>query len=37
MFFEGIGTGVIEEGIPDGMKIDELGNVWVTGPEAASG
>jgi gluconolactonase len=32
MFFEGIGTGVIPEGIPDGMKCDELGNVWVTGP-----
>jgi gluconolactonase len=32
MFFEGIGTGVIEEGIPDGMKCDELGNIWVTGP-----
>ena len=24
MFFEGVGTGVIEEGIPDGMKVDEL-------------
>jgi gluconolactonase len=23
---------VIEEGIPDGMKVDERGNVWVTGP-----
>ena len=33
MFFEGIGTGVIEEGIPDGMKVDERGNVWVTGPK----
>jgi gluconolactonase len=32
MFFEGIGSGVIEEGIPDGMKIDERGNVYVTGP-----
>jgi gluconolactonase len=32
MFFEGIGTGVIEEGIPDGMKLDERGNIWVTGP-----
>jgi gluconolactonase len=32
VFFEGIGRGVIEEGIPDGMKVDELGNVWVTGP-----
>jgi gluconolactonase len=32
MFFEGIGTGVIEQGIPDGMKCDERGNIWVTGP-----
>jgi gluconolactonase len=32
LFFEGIGSGVIEEGIPDGMKIDEQGNIWVTGP-----
>jgi gluconolactonase len=31
-FFEGIGSGVIEEGIPDGMKCDEQGNIWVTGP-----
>ena len=31
-FFEGIGSGVIEEGIPDGMKCDERGNIWVTGP-----
>ncbi len=33
LFFEGIGTGVIEEGIPDGMKCDERGNIWVTGPK----
>ena len=33
MFFDGIGTGVIEEGIPDGMKGDERGNIWVTGPK----
>ena len=33
MFFEGVGTGVIEEGIPDGMKCDERGNIWVTGPQ----
>ena len=33
MFFEGVGTGAIEEGIPDGMKCDERGNVWVTGPK----
>jgi gluconolactonase len=32
LFFEGIGSGVIEEGIPDGMKCDEQGNIWVTGP-----
>ena len=32
MFFDGIGTGVIEEGVPDGMKCDERGNIWVTGP-----
>jgi gluconolactonase len=32
MFFEGIGSGIIEEGIPDGMKLDERGNIWVTGP-----
>jgi gluconolactonase len=31
-FVEGIGTGVIEQGIPDGMKCDERGNIWVTGP-----
>jgi gluconolactonase len=32
MFFEAIGSGIIEEGIPDGMKCDERGNIWVTGP-----
>jgi gluconolactonase len=32
LFFEGIGSGVIEEGVPDGMKCDERGNIWVTGP-----
>jgi gluconolactonase len=32
MFFTNIGSGVIEEGIPDGMKCDERGNVYVTGP-----
>jgi len=31
-FAENIGSGVIEEGIPDGMKCDEEGNIWVTGP-----
>ena len=33
LFFEGVGTGKIEEGIPDGMKCDEHGNIWVTGPK----
>ena len=31
-FFKGIGTGEIEKGIADGMKCDERGNIWVTGP-----
>jgi gluconolactonase len=31
-FFDGIGSGVIEEGIPDGMKCDDRGSIWVTGP-----
>ena len=31
-FAENIGAGVIEDGIPDGMKCDESGNIWVTGP-----
>ncbi len=31
-FFSGIGSGILEEGIPDGMKCDERGNIWVTGP-----
>ena len=30
---EGIGTGKLEDGgLVDGMKLDERGNVWVTGP-----
>jgi len=33
VFAEGIGDGVIERGVVDGMKMDELGNVYVTGPE----
>jgi gluconolactonase len=33
MFFDNIGSGVIEEGIPDGMKCDERGNIYVTGPD----
>jgi gluconolactonase len=32
MFFDNIGNGVVADGIPDGMKIDAAGNVWVTGP-----
>lgn len=32
LWAENIGTGVIEEGIPDGMKCDEAGTIWVTGP-----
>jgi gluconolactonase len=32
LFFDGIGSGGIEEGIPDGMKCDGRGNIWVTGP-----
>jgi gluconolactonase len=32
LFFDHIGSGVIEDGIPDGMKCDERGNIWVTGP-----
>jgi gluconolactonase len=32
LFFENIGTGEIEGGIPDGMKLDERGNIYVTGP-----
>ena len=31
-FAKNIGNGELEQGIPDGMKCDELGNVWVTGP-----
>lgn len=32
VFCDKIGDGVVENGIPDGMKCDELGNIWVTGP-----
>ncbi len=32
MLLEGIGTGNIADGIPDGMKCDAEGNIWVTGP-----
>ena len=34
MFAEGIGTGELEKGgLVDGMKCDEHGNIWVTGPD----
>lgn len=32
ILIENVGTGELADGIPDGMKCDELGNVWVTGP-----
>ena len=32
VFFDKIGSGDIDEGIPDGMKCDERGNIYVTGP-----
>ena len=32
IFIEGVGTGVIADGVLDGMKCDEQGNVWATGP-----
>ena len=31
-FFENIGRGDLAEGLADGMKGDELGNIYVTGP-----
>lgn len=31
-FADNIGNGQLEAGIPDGMKCDEQGNIWVTGP-----
>jgi gluconolactonase len=33
VFAEGIGEGTFEGGLVDGMKCDELGNIWVTGPK----
>jgi gluconolactonase len=34
MFAEGIGDGDLEKGgLVDGMKCDEQGNIWVTGPD----
>jgi gluconolactonase len=32
VFFDKIGSGALEEGIPDGMKCDAEGNIYVTGP-----
>ncbi len=32
VFCSGIGTGVTGDGVVDGMKCDEQGNIWVTGP-----
>ena len=32
LFRDGIGDGVIENGVVDGMKCDERGNIWVSGP-----
>jgi len=32
VFADGIGDGVIENGVVDGMKCDERGNIWVSGP-----
>ena len=32
MFAEGIGSGSFETGLVDGMKCDERGSIWVTGP-----
>ena len=33
VFFEGLGTGEVGASTPDGMKCDERGNIWVTGPK----
>ena len=32
VFVDGVGTGAVGEGVVDGLKCDERGNVWVTGP-----
>jgi gluconolactonase len=32
VFIEGVGNGVIEDGVVDGMKADSEGNIYVTGP-----
>jgi gluconolactonase len=33
VFFEGLGTGEVGASTPDGMKVDERGNLWASGPE----
>jgi gluconolactonase len=33
VFRDGIGSGDADSGVVDGMKCDERGNVWVTGPD----
>jgi gluconolactonase len=32
LFLGEIGDGVVDHGAPDGMKCDERGNIWVSGP-----
>jgi hypothetical protein len=32
LFVEQPGTGRLEDGVPDGLKADERGNLWATGP-----
>ncbi len=32
VLIENIGSGKLEDGVPDGMKTDEEGTIWVTGP-----
>jgi gluconolactonase len=32
IFLDAIGTGALDAGVVDGMKCDERGNIWVTGP-----
>lgn len=33
LFFAGITSGTRSDGVPDGMKCDRLGNIYVTGPQ----
>ena len=32
MFFASLGTGAVGASTPDGMKCDERGNIWASGP-----